>query len=180
MKRLSILIAIVTLACYTNNKMLRGEPIKFQQTKRIPEDLIPESLSVYDSKEADINLDNILDIIIVCEISDTVENKPVLIYFGQSDGEYQLKGRNDKLAFNGFTGIAVTRNFFTIENRYGTDVTYSTYNHTFKVDNNRILFHRYDDAVYEVLNWEDGPELNSLETIRAEELGYPTFEEYKN
>ena len=142
--------------------------------------MIPENLSILDSKEADLNLDSIPDLIVVCEISDTVENKPVLIYFGKGDDKYQFKGRNDKLAFDEFTGIAVTRNFFTIENRYGTDVTYSTYNYTFKVENNKILFHRYDDAVYEVLDWDDGPELNSLETIRAKELRYPTFEEYKN
>ncbi len=145
------------------------------------EDLIPDNLTLHYKKVADLNLDSISDLIIVCEFNDsTAINKPVLVYFGLKDGSYDFKGRNDRLAFDNFSGVEVTRNYFTIENRIGTNVTYSNYNHTFKVVNNEIVFHRYDEAVYEVLDSKKGPELNDMITKRAKDLGFPTFEGYNN
>jgi hypothetical protein len=151
-----------------------------EQTETGIEEILPEGLKLYFSKKADLNSDGIDDFIAVCTISDSISNKPVLVYFGQNDGTYKFKGRNDRIAFEDFNNIAVTRNYFTVENRYGTNVTYSTLNYTFKIVDNEILFHRFDDATYEILDFDKGPELNHIITKRAKELNYPTFENYKN
>lgn len=155
---------------------------------------IPKKYKISHHAICDINSDSLNDVIVIC--IDTIENhldrfnlpntdmipqRPVMVFYGKADGSFELMGRNDFVAFTiddefcrfcGIEGIAVKDNYFTIENFYGDGVVSNTrMYYTFKVINNKLLFHRFDETV-----WGDE---NYTKTIRAKEIGYPTFEDYR-
>ncbi|PTB95731.1 hypothetical protein C9994_10440 [Marivirga lumbricoides] len=165
---LIILFAIGSICCFAQEQNNQGHI----------EDFIPSELEILDTNESDINEDGTPDAIVVCYI-DGSDVRPVFVFFGIDNGKYILKGSNDNIADEHYVNIAVTRNYFTIENRAGTQANYSMLNHTFKVVKNDILFHRYDDIVYEVIDWDEEPEMNHMTTIRAAEFGNPTFITYR-
>lgn len=173
----------------------RKESIDSSSDESILTDLILEDHELEYSKKADLNFDGIEDYILVChhrnEISDTKTRfpRPVLVYFGTANGKFVLKGRNDIVRLdasyetpnNKYTldGITVKDNYFTIENSYGSSLTFTKVYYTFKVVNNEIYFHRVDNSTFEVIDSDKGPELNNKNTIFGKDIGNPTFANYK-
>lgn len=157
------------------------------------EKYIPKQYEIAYQAECDINSDSILDAIVIC--FDTIENnlqvdnllsnqipkRPVMVFIGNEDGTFKYMGRNDNIALRldseyckycGIEGISVKDNYFTIENYEGDGIVSNTrLYYTFKVIDNVVYFHRFDETV-------SGDENYSI-TKRAKELGYPTFENYK-
>ena len=184
----TLLLIILFCNCHNPSKAAE-EPIQEPLEK-----LLPKGYVEYTRETGDLNGDGSEDMVIITrnQLEDSVSfteehpeinlKRPVLIFFGAGEGRYELAGRNDHVALPGFyapdffTGITITRNYFTIENQYGPYATYHTVYHTFKVIGNEIIFHRKDEATYEVMDSEKGAELQDSTITRANRK--ILFEEY--
>ena len=200
---ITLLILILLISCNsTTNKTTdkKNIPEKDIERKQIVEDnlldYVPEGYEIAFKKEADINLDSLTDIILIChniDENDTIPEtfnlpRPVIVLFGKDQNEFYLKGRNDNirvtkefdlisLGNTSLNGIAVKDNYFTIENEYGPKLNYVKEYYTFKVIDNDIFFHRFDEEVTEIL--EDNKPSVQKRTIRANEIDNVKFNNYK-
>ena len=133
-----------------------------------------------DSKlsELEKNLGIINDSIITSTIDQICDSpRPAMVFFGKTDGSFIPKGRNDKivnplyddritLGGRCFGKVAVKDNYFTFEQTIGPKYSYIRTYHTFKVRNNEIYFHRYDNDLIEIT--EEAEPSSIVETIRAD------------
>ncbi|MBK6265251.1 hypothetical protein JKA74_09385 [Marivirga sp. S37H4] len=143
-------------------------------------EILPRELNLEYVKKADINLDGYTDAIVVCSRKDSLNStRPVVIFYGNSEGDYDYIERNDHIICDGFQKIVVTKNYFTFESRIGTKMDYSLIYKTFIVKEDSIYFHRYDEEIYSVYDYDKGGKLDEKITKRAEEYDYPSFKEYK-